>query len=154
VQLTPSDRRTILTYETHFFHFTASGHLRVAFLFREPAMTPAEPLVAVLVPRLEADLREDFEERAAIVQFDANVQRPHAECLALLDVLRRHPDALLRIRTLRVELEGRHYVVLASDRETARSRLDVMRPLTFGDVDLAHVVRTEFDGLAFVTRAL
>ena len=56
--------------------------------------TLLNPLVAEMVAKLNADLREDFEERAAIMEFDGNLPRDHAECLALLDVLNRHPCAL------------------------------------------------------------
>ena len=60
--------------------------------------TPIDPLVARMVALLDDNLREDFEERAAIVEFEAGLPRAHAECLALLDVLRRHPDALIGIK--------------------------------------------------------
>ena len=53
--------------------------------------TPIDPLVAEMVEQLDLDLREAFEERAAIVEFEAGVQRAHAEALALLNVLDRHP---------------------------------------------------------------
>ena len=56
--------------------------------------TPLNQLVAEMVARLSPALREDFEERAAIMEFDAELPRDHAECLALLDVLNRHPCAL------------------------------------------------------------
>ena len=46
--------------------------------------TPIDPLVAQMVEQLDLDLREAFEERAAIVEFEAGVQRAHAEALALL----------------------------------------------------------------------
>ena len=65
-------------------------------------VSPTDPLVAELVERLDDALREEFEERAAIMQFDGQLPRSHAECLALLDLLRRHPagevSALLRRR--------------------------------------------------------
>lgn len=47
-----------------------------------------------LLGRLEPDLREDFEERAAIMQYDGKLSRDHAECLALLDLIQRNPSAL------------------------------------------------------------
>lgn len=55
---------------------------------------PMDPLVADLLDLLDASLREDFEERAAILEFEAGYSRGHAECLALLDVLQRHPSVL------------------------------------------------------------
>ena len=57
-------------------------------------ITPTDALVADLVILLNAALRDDFEERAGIIEFEAQIPRAHAECLALLDVLRRHPDVL------------------------------------------------------------
>ena len=50
--------------------------------------------VIELLDRLEPDLQEDFEERAAIMQYDGKMQRDHAECLALLDIIKRNPMAL------------------------------------------------------------
>ena len=55
---------------------------------------PRDALVADLVRLLNDNQREDFEERAAIIEFDAGLPRGHAECLALLDVLRRNPGVL------------------------------------------------------------
>ena len=54
-----------------------------------------DTLVLEIVQKLEVGLREEFEERAAIMEYDAGYPRDHAECLALLDVLRRNPPVLL-----------------------------------------------------------
>ncbi len=59
-----------------------------------PSATPMDQLVADMVNLLDADLRAEFDERAGIIQYSGKLQRAHAECLALLDVLHRHPDAL------------------------------------------------------------
>ena len=48
---------------------------------------PIHPVVATLVAQLDASQREEFEERAAILEFEAAMLRDHAECLALLEVL-------------------------------------------------------------------
>ena len=56
---------------------------------------PVDALVADMINFLDAGQREDFEERAGIIEFDAKLSRAHAECLALLDVLRRHPEVLI-----------------------------------------------------------
>jgi hypothetical protein len=48
-----------------------------------------------MIDHLEPDLREDFEERAAIMEYDGGLLRDHAECLALLNILRKNPAALL-----------------------------------------------------------
>lgn len=53
-----------------------------------------DQLVFEVMKLLDVKQREEFEERAAIIEFDAGYSREHAECLALLDVLRRYPDVL------------------------------------------------------------
>lgn len=60
--------------------------------------TPIHPLVAEIVSKLDQALQEEFQERAAIMEYEGKLSRDHAECLALLDVLHRHPAALMAIR--------------------------------------------------------
>jgi hypothetical protein len=64
---------------------------------------PIDPIVAEMVEQLDLDLREAFEERAAIVEFEAGVQRAHAEALALLNVLDRPPTRSLGVGVLAAE---------------------------------------------------
>jgi len=52
-------------------------------------------IVEELLLRLDEDQREDFEERAAIMQYDGGLPRDHAECLALLSLFKKYPAALL-----------------------------------------------------------
>jgi len=49
-----------------------------------------------LVTRLSTEQREEFEERAGIIEFDGGKPRAHAECLALLNVIKNHPAAIQR----------------------------------------------------------
>jgi hypothetical protein len=58
-------------------------------------MNPLEPLVEALVSRLGVNDREVYEERAGILQFEASRPRELAELLALLDVCRMNPLALV-----------------------------------------------------------
>ena len=51
---------------------------------------PQDEVVAVLLQLLNETEREAFEERAGIIEFDAGLSRGHAECLALLEVIRCH----------------------------------------------------------------
>lgn len=55
-------------------------------------MKPVDDLVASLVARLDVDLQELFEERAAIRQHDAGQSRELSEALGLLDVIRCHAE--------------------------------------------------------------
>jgi hypothetical protein len=50
--------------------------------------------ISEMLDQLGPDLRESYEERAAIMQFDGGLTRDHAECLALLAILRRNPSVL------------------------------------------------------------
>ena len=56
------------------------------------------PLVQNILTQLPPELQEYFQERAAIMEFEVGLQRDHAEALALLDILRQHPDTLQTIR--------------------------------------------------------
>lgn len=56
---------------------------------------PKHQLVAEMVSKLDPALQEEFQERAAIMEFEGAMLRDHAECLALLDVLYRHPEILI-----------------------------------------------------------
>ena len=51
---------------------------------------PQDEIVAVLLQLLNEGQREAFEERAGIIEFEAGACRGHAECLALLEIIRRH----------------------------------------------------------------
>ena len=48
---------------------------------------PIDPLIHELYETLTDDLKEDFHERAAIIEFDSNLTREHAERLAMDSVL-------------------------------------------------------------------
>lgn len=55
---------------------------------------PTHWVVFEFVCRLSDVQREEYEERAGILEFEGKLSRPHAECLALLDVLYRHSVAM------------------------------------------------------------
>lgn len=58
------------------------------------------------VNRLGESHREWFEERAGIVEFDADHARVDSELLALLMLLQRYPGALLGVTALQMTLGG------------------------------------------------
>jgi hypothetical protein len=51
---------------------------------------PEDEIVADLLGQLDESQREAYEERAAILEFDAGLPRGYAECLALLESIRRY----------------------------------------------------------------
>jgi hypothetical protein len=53
-----------------------------------------------MLTRLDADLLEEWEERAAIMEYDGKLPRDYAECLALLCILKNHPYALYHLSQL------------------------------------------------------
>lgn len=60
--------------------------------FPNPPIPPIDPVVAFLVNRLPEHLQDLWQERAAIRQYDAHQPQELAEALALLDVVRMHPQ--------------------------------------------------------------
>ncbi len=50
---------------------------------------PIDPLVAEMFDTLDDNLKEVFLERASIIEFDSNLPRAHAECLAMICILNR-----------------------------------------------------------------
>lgn len=60
-------------------------------------MNSTNEIVQSLVSVLDTDLREVWEERAAIMEFDGGMSRELAECLALLVIIRTHPARVLQL---------------------------------------------------------
>jgi hypothetical protein len=109
---------------------------------------PIDPLVCELADLLEDDLRESFEERAGIMEFDAGLERAHAECLALLSVLARNPLALCRVRALQFELYGVTRWLLTTDLTVAHMHIGYVGGREPRVVDLDDVVDAQHGGLA------
>ena len=109
---------------------------------------PIDPLVAEIVELLDEDLREEFEERAGIVEYDGNIPRPHAECLALLDVLRRHPEAIVGLTVLEMHEDGETYWLLTTEPTVARRYVAERGGRVQNLGALIDVIKTEHRGLA------
>ena len=86
-------------------------------------MTPLQPIVAELLSRLDDNLREAFEERAGIMEFEAGKRREMAECLAMLDVLRTNPLALTGVTALVLQQDRGVWFVLTTTVASARQQL-------------------------------
>lgn len=110
--------------------------------------TPLNPLVADIVSTLGPSLREDFEERAAIMEFEANLDRAHAECLALLHLLRCHPTLLTGVTLLQVEAKGAVLWLLTTQLDCARQHLTDIGAVERGICDLAKVIDQHYSGIA------
>ena len=113
---------------------------------------PLDAIVADIVDGLDATLREEFEERAAIIEFEGKESPAHAEALALLDVLSRHPFVLTGITVQQVDLDGATQWVLATKRGVARPYPPRISAVKSGEVDLVGVVEKHYGGFALLTK--
>jgi len=104
-----------------------------------------------LVERLDASQREAWEERAGIMQFDGELTRGHAECLALLDLLRRHPSVLSGITLLEIELDGGTELLLTTDLTYARRYVVDVGGHEIAVRHLPDVLLTQYGGVAVLT---
>lgn len=108
---------------------------------------PVNPLVAEMVNRLSSDLREDFEERAGIMEFEVRLERAHAECLALLDVIQRNPHVLSGATLLQVKLKDAVYMGLTTNINHARWHLKNIGGVEITFLNLKDVLDHQFEGL-------
>ena len=111
---------------------------------------PIDDLVANIANTLDANLREAFEERAGIMQFDGKLSQGHAECLALLDVLHLHPAVLSGVQVLEVELEGATQWVVTTNLTYARRHLQDMGGIELDVLELAEVIEEQYGGMAML----
>lgn len=111
-------------------------------------VSPTDPLVAELVERLDASQREAWEERAGIIQFDGQLSRGHAEALALLDLLRRHPSVLSGVSVLEIELDGSTEWLLTTDLQYARRYITDVGGHEVTERHLPDVLLTQYGGIA------
>jgi hypothetical protein len=108
--------------------------------------------VKELIQSLSAEVREDFEERAGIMEFDGRTSRELAEALALLDVLKRRPAALLDIDVFSVTQDRiTKYLICRRGRMTAE-RLRSVGYEAVKEVELSTTLWVHFNGLAMLSR--
>lgn len=110
--------------------------------------TPINALVAEMVELLNDRLREDFEERAAIMEFDAELPRAYAECLALLDVLHRHPAVLSGVTVMRIAVNDSSLWLLTTDIVRSRQHVAEIGAVEIDVSDLKDVIDRQFSGIA------
>ena len=108
-------------------------------------------VVSELLQRLEPDLRELFEERAGIVEFEAGLPREEAESYALLDVLRRHPWALTGVTVVQLEI-GTETCWLLTTTADALGRVAKLGGGAACLADPAEVIEERFQGAALLCK--
>ena len=107
---------------------------------------PLDAHVRKIVSQFDANRREAFEERAAIVQYDGNVGRVQAERLAVLDVLATY-GLPCPVRLLQVEMAGSTDWVLTTDAEAAKARLSELGGKHIAEVSVDDTVQCQFGDL-------
>jgi hypothetical protein len=111
---------------------------------------PIDPIVADLLSRLNDNLREEFEERAGILEFDANFPRRLAESLGLLDVLRRNLNGLSGVTGIQIELGGQTQWLATTDIDYARQHLAEVQATEIASMDLRTVIEEQYSGIAML----
>lgn len=105
-----------------------------------------------MLNRLDADLKEDFEERAAIMQYDGGLSRYHAECLALLNILRKNPMTLMGLSVLKTELDGDIKFIVTTNAKVTHQCLSTSGRQITELSDLKSVLDSEFYGMATLAK--
>lgn len=118
---------------------------------------PSDSLVAVLVSKLDDNLLEAWEERASIMQFDALLPKGHAECLATLDLLCRHPEVLQSgarrpagVVVLHATVGQGSMWLLSADSKAARQYLVDLGATEIHECDLRAVLDEQYSGVAML----
>ena len=116
---------------------------------------PKDAIVIEMAERLDADDREAFEERAAIIEYDGQLPRAHAECLALLEVLRRDAVAVKgatpparHVVVLQAEIDGGTEWLLTTDLAFAREYLAEIGGREVAVLDPVEVIAAQYGGVA------
>ena len=108
---------------------------------------PLDGHVRRIVAWLDTNRREAFEERAAIAQYDGNLDQEEAERLACLDILATY-GLPCPVQLLQVEMAGSTDWVLTTDVESARSRLSELGGKHIAEVSVDDTVQYQFGDLA------
>lgn len=115
-------------------------------------MNKSNEIVMDILNKLDAALREEYEERAAIMEFDGNLPRKYAECLALLTVLHHHPYAQTGLRIIQISLAGEPRYMLCLDAyDTDKVLRNLSGPL-YQPLDPQEILKNQFSGAAVLVK--
>jgi hypothetical protein len=106
-----------------------------------------------IVERLPEDLLEAWEEKSGVIEFDAGYSRPHAEALALLDLIENEPDVLSNLRAAQIDVEDTPRFFVASSQELLREHAELLGGEIAARRSVAWVLDEEYGGLAEFTAA-
>lgn len=108
---------------------------------------PLDAHVRKIVNQFDANRREAFEERAAIAQYDGNLDQEQAERLACLDILATY-GLPCPVQLLQVEMAGSTDWVLTTDVERTKAMLSELGGKHIAEVPVDVVVREQYGDLA------
>jgi hypothetical protein len=100
-----------------------------------------------IVDRLPEELVEAWEEKSAVMEYDAGLSRQHAEALALLNLLDDDPDVISELRAAQIDVGDAPRFFVGSSKEL----LDEVAGRLGGEIaarrSVAWVLDEEFGGL-------
>lgn len=108
------------------------------------------PFVGDVLDRLDAGQMESWQERSAVLQFDAGLSQPLAEALALIELLRRQPAILGQVQVLAFDRNGGTQWLVTDDLVHARLVVSDICGVEVGCHPVADVVRNQFGGIALL----
>ena len=106
-----------------------------------------------VLDRLPEELLDAWEERAAIREFDGGFSRPHAEALALLDLIDDEPDVLSNVRAYQVDVADESRFFISSSEELLQECAGRLGSEISARRSVAWVLDEEYGGLAEITAA-
>ena len=107
--------------------------------------------VQELIDRLPEELLEAWQERSAIREYDAGFSRPHAEALALLDLLDDDPDLLSDLRVAQIDVDDGPRFFVSSSEQLLREHAESLGGEIAARRSVAWTLDEEFGGLAELT---
>lgn len=108
------------------------------------------PFVGDVLDRLDPGQMESWQERSAVLQFDAGLSRALAEALALIELLRRNPAILGQgqVQVLAFDRDGCTQWLVTDDPTHARQVVSNIGGVEIGCQSVPDVVSSQFGGIA------
>jgi hypothetical protein len=106
-----------------------------------------------IVDRLPDELIEAWQERAAVREYDAGFSRPHAEALALLDLLDDDPDVISELRAAQIDVGDSPRFFVGSSEELLNECAGKLGGEIAARRSVSWVIDQEFGGLAEIVVA-
>ena len=110
------------------------------------------PFVGDVLARLDVNQQEAYAERAAIIEHDAGQPIALAECMAVVETLKRWPALLTGLVALEIDLNGEPRWLLTSDMASAHRHLANLGAHPIGVCSLIEIVNAQYGGVAVLAK--